>query len=180
VDGEKSLLDIEIGERIRARRKRRRLSQEVLAGRLGLSQTKISDTENGTVVVQFTPAQWIQLCEELGLSHPNELLGHENQYTRIGDIAAVANDLSDSDIEALEVVARQLASLRRQAEALDLTNIPGWDGLPADFKKAAIEATQITHRSASLHGSAGTESRQRGSATGGRDGRPGARRSPGA
>lgn len=136
------------GEHLRALRERRGLSQPVLAGRTAISQRKISDIEAGTREARFSAREWLALSEALGVSL-HQTMGIEEPTARVEPIARVAEDLTDSDIEALTITARQLASARAAAmPARD--DIPGWDQMTPQEQRAYEEAEALVRRMSRL------------------------------
>jgi transcriptional regulator with XRE-family HTH domain len=111
-------LDDSLGPRLKRWREQRGWSQQVLADRVGVSQGKISDLETGANRPLLTPSQIAQFADVLGIP-PAQFLGIEDvddaYRPRIVEFLGVAEALTDSDIDALTIVARQLASARAGA-----------------------------------------------------------------
>jgi len=80
------------------------------------------------------------------------LLGEEASAgvdQRLAGLSTLASDLTDSDIEALTITARQLASARAAAmPARD--DIPGWDQMTPQEQRAYEEAEALVRRMSRL------------------------------
>lgn len=147
-----------------------------------LSATTIRNLESGHL-----PTTRVLLAVSRVLGAPaGELLGETEREgdPRFDLITRHGPDLDDSDIEVLAVMAKQLASARRQAVALDLAQLPGWDRAPLEFRQAAIEATEEALRAEPLRAAEEPATyragRPRRGSTRGRGGGPGGRSAPGA
>lgn len=70
---EKKDINIQIGEQIKAAREQARLTQELLAERIGVSPQYVSDLERG--VVGISVATLKRLCVALGVSSDQILFG---------------------------------------------------------------------------------------------------------
>ena len=182
MSGEQEQVDLDFGRRVRSFRVRKGLSQQLLADRVGVSQSKLSDAETGVGVVQFTPSQILGLARELDVE-PLELFGLPvatgvRAEGAIADFLLTARGLDESDIEALTITARQLASAR--AAALPTPeNFPGWNSLHQEEQAAFERARQVQGRVARLRVAEPKATYRAGGNADGSDGRPPSRRRPG-
>jgi len=173
-------LDDQFGSRIREWREARGWSQQVLAGRVGFSQGKVSDLENGRNRPVLTPSDWVRLAEVFGTSI-EVLIGLPDPAASIARwraLVAVTDDLTDSDIEALTITARQLASARAAALP-SREDFPGWETLSPQARAAFEELEGAVRRAARLRVAEPKATYRAGGNAGGSDGRPRGRRSPG-
>ncbi len=76
---EKKEINIQIGEQIKAARERARLTQELLAERIGVSPQYVSDVERGVVGVSVATLK--RLCIALGASSDQILFGSDAPQT---------------------------------------------------------------------------------------------------
>lgn len=163
---DKKEADVAFGQRLRELRRRRGLSQQVLADRVGVSQTKLSDTENETVPAQFTPGQFIALAQELDV-HPAELFGLPvpTGVEATGPAAQLlryAANLTDDDIAALTSVAKQLASARAVTALPSREDLPVWGQLTPVEQHAYVHITDLVSRVHGLRAAEGTTPYQAG------------------
>jgi len=137
------------GARLRELRMKRGLTQIVLGELAGMSQGKVSDLEVGRGTPYLTPDEMTGLAAALEV-HPGELLGVPlPDIHRLNPIAQVTDALTDSDIEALTITARQLASARAAAlPARD--DIPGWAQMTPQEQRAYEEAEALVRRMSRL------------------------------
>ena len=100
---------VPFGVRLRDLRRKNRLSQQLLAEHLGLSQRKVSDIETGRRTPTLQPEQYLLLSEILNVPLA-ELFGTRIKVqapSRFGELIELAPDLTDHEIEVLVGVARQ-------------------------------------------------------------------------
>lgn len=96
----------EIGQRIRARRKARKISQENLSKMVGISRSTLIHIEKGDTLPELTPLT--KICEALGC-RVSYILGEEEEYQQ-----------TKEDIEVLRTsLALQNAFLHTTVDALD-------------------------------------------------------------
>lgn len=85
--GERQLRSL--GDRLRAARKRRRLTQAVVAARVGVSKQTLAKVEAGTPTTSL--ATTLRLLQVLGLGHQIDALAAEDELGRnLQDLAQVA------------------------------------------------------------------------------------------
>jgi len=152
------------------------MTMDDLAARAGLSVNTIRNA------IQGAPPNIVNLAaiaSALGTT-VGELLG-ENAAPgidpRLAGVVALAPALTDSDIEALTITARQLASAR--AAALPpRADIPGWDQMTPQEQRAYEEAEALVRRVSRLRVAEPSATYGAG-ATRGSGGRAGGGRSPG-
>ena len=98
---------VEIGQRIRARRKARKISQEKLSKTVGISRSTLIHIEKGDTLPELTPLT--KICEALGC-RVSYILGEEEEYQQ-----------TKEDIEILRTsLALQNAFLHTTVDALDM------------------------------------------------------------
>lgn len=98
---------VEIGKRIKARRKERKISQERLSKMVGISRSTLIHIEKGDTFPELTPLT--KICEVLGC-RVSCILGEEEEYQQ-----------TKEDIEVLRTsLALQNAFLHTTVDALDM------------------------------------------------------------
>lgn len=138
----------EFGSRLRRLRERRGMSQPVLAGMTDISQRKLSDIEQGAREARFSAREWVALSEALGISL-HELMGIKEPGARFAHLEVFSDNLTDSDIETLTGMARQLASARTAAlPARD--DLPFWSDLTPQEQAAYARIEDLARRGSRL------------------------------
>lgn len=91
---------IEMGKRIKACRKRLKISQEGLAERTGLSVQAVSTAERG--VKALRPDNLLKICRILGVSADYLLSGETTKENlRFSDVVEKLNALSDKQVKSV-------------------------------------------------------------------------------
>lgn len=131
----------------RLARFRGKRAQQQIADEAGLAQSKYSELESAKRTPRLSPREVVALSKALGVG-VLELLGVEESDAatrRLSPIESYVDDLEDSDIEALALTAKQLASRRREPGP-DYPHLPGWDRLNERQQNAIREAVRIRDR----------------------------------
>jgi transcriptional regulator with XRE-family HTH domain len=173
----KQSLDNDFAARLVSLRSARGVSQQVIADMAGLTQTKYSALERGVHTPRLSPSELVALADGLGVSLAT-LVGSGSPADRITPIARYADDLTDGDVEALTITARQLASARAAALP-SREDFPGWETLSPQARAAFEELEGAVRRAARLRVAEPKATYRAGGNAGGSDGRPRGRRSPG-
>lgn len=99
----KKEINIILGERVKACRKKQRLTREQLAEKIDVSTRFLADVEGGVVGVSLSTLK--QLCESLSVS-ADYLIGNSNEESKEYSIAI--NKLQKIPVDKMESVERIL------------------------------------------------------------------------
>ena len=106
---------LDIGARIRAERKKQKISQEKLAEMVGVGTTHISHIETGNTKLSIKT--FVEIINALNISSDELLRNHVNKAKHVfeGELAEIINDCTDDEARIITDTAKSLKfSLRRK------------------------------------------------------------------
>ncbi len=107
----------DIGQRIRAERKKQNISQEQLAEMVGVGTTHISHLETGNTIPSIKT--FIEIINALNISSDEVLRNHIDKAKHVfdGELAEIIEDCSAEEARIITDTAKALkTSLRRKSE----------------------------------------------------------------